>query len=179
MKNILYKCITGMAVFTLILLSVLKIADIHRDGIVIRDGIYSVCTVEAAGPNLVVWDVEWGQAVAGTNVHLWEASYGSPQRFYLKNIGNNVMGIFYGDGGMCVAVSEDGNKLELQAYEGKENQKWIFERQGKSQYYNIKNCENGVYVKYAKSAEETFFGLNMESLSNDDAFKFMLRKQGV
>ena len=51
MKNILYKCITGMAVFTLILLSVLKIADIHRDGIVIRDGIYSVCTVEAAGPN--------------------------------------------------------------------------------------------------------------------------------
>ena len=87
MKNILYKCIIGIAVFCLILLSVLKIADIHRDGIIIRDGIYNVCTVEAAGPNLVVWDVEWGQAVIGANVHLWEASYGSPQKFHLKNIG--------------------------------------------------------------------------------------------
>ena len=87
MKNILCKFIIGVVVFCLILLSVLKIADIHRDGIIIRDGIYNVCTVEAAGPNLVVWDVEWGQAVIGANVHLWEASYGSPQKFYLKNIG--------------------------------------------------------------------------------------------
>ena len=179
MKNILCKFIIGVVVFCLILLSVLKIADIHRDGIIIRDGIYNVCTVEAAGPNLVVWDVECGQAVIGANVHLWEASYGSPQKFYLKNIGNNIMGIFYGDDGMCVAVSEDGTKLELQVYEDKENQKWIFERQGKSQYFNIKNCEDGLYVKYARSDEETYFGLKMEKLSDDNAFKFMLRKQGV
>ena len=58
-------------------------------------------------------------------------------------------------------------------------QKWIFERQGNSQYFNIKNCEDGLYVKYARSDEETYFGLKMEKLSDDNAFKFMLRKQGV
>lgn len=177
MKKKTYRYIGAVLVFCLILLSVCKVVDMHRDGTKIRDSWYYIYAQYAFGSDQLVWDVNYGMEAAGTNIQLWTENYGVSQRFYLQSEGDNTYCILFGEGELCVGIADDGENVELQQYTGSENQLWEIKRVDHTQYFTIKNLSNGLYAEYVQSESERFFNIAVRQLTEDDStFYFMLVK---
>ncbi len=87
-----------------------------------------------------VLDVEWGNAVSGTNVQQYEKNHTAAQRWIIKSA-DYENGTYYivsdlGDRKLYLEVdgssASDGANVRVASYTGKENQKWRFTEVNKS-----------------------------------------------
>lgn len=117
------------------------------------EGRYTIQSA-VAGKHL---DVQWGNASAGTPLHLWPGNNGTAQRFRLINAGDNY---FYIQSilGRYVYAGENGQQRSIVAIGDRQNKdtyKWRFENAGGG--YHFIRSKSGQYmdVQWGSSEDGT------------------------
>ena len=175
MKKYVMKLAGCILVALTILLVVLKIVDMHSDGILVRDNNYVI-----SPQNTVTYrmDVYGGVGWPGTPVQLTRTADGANQVYGIRYIGDDKYSIIYGDQGMCVAVASDKTSVVIQGYdESNDYNLWNITRIGNTQGYLFTNVATGTSICYERSQET---GVNMlvvrEYDESNETFGFTLAR---
>lgn len=173
MKKYIMKFLGGLLVFCIIFLFCAKIVDLHRDGIVLRDGTYYFNSAYHNGLARLVVDVTDGMDQVDTSLRLWPVNYSYAQQFELENIEGHKYIIRYGS--LCLGVNDDTQDVVLQEYNGQEEQQWDIERINSSQYFRITNAKSGLSMEAVKEQQVTYYAIKVtQYIQEDKSFYFQL-----
>lgn len=170
MKKYIKGYIKFILVFCLIFLFCSLIIDWHRDGVILRDGSYSLNTNFKADTFRLAVDVADGKEEEGLRLQLWPANYSSAQQFTLENVQGNEYIIWFGS--LCVGVNDEIQGVVLQTYEGQKAQHWYIDRINTSQYFKITNCESGLSMQISKEPNYYYYTIKVSQYLGSEYYYF-------
>lgn len=139
---------------------------------IIADGIYEIET--ALDSNMVV-DVENGYAYNQTNVYLYKRNNSTPQKFYIKYLGNGEYTINAVINNKCLDVygagTTPGTNVDIWTPNNSTAQRWRMIEQGNG-YYSIISQVNGLALDVYNGETANQTNIQVYTINNSNAQKF-------
>ncbi len=151
MKKILKKLGCNALVVIVVFGIVLSVADLHTDGILVRDGNYYIRPSDNVAYQV---NVLGGLQIPGTLVQSLRVVDGANQMFAIKHVQDDEYAIMYGTNGLCIAVASDKETVVVQDYDEKNDyNRWHITRIGESQSFLFTNVATDTSLYYEYSSE--------------------------
>lgn len=174
-KQYLIKCGKCVFVWLLIVVAILKVVDMHTDGMLVREAGYVISPQDAIGYRMEVYA---SSDVPGMPVLLMPTVDGASQIFLLKYVQDDEYAIIYGEKQMSIAVASDRTTVVVQDYdEQNDYNRWHVKRIGNSQNFTFTNVATNTSLYYEYS--DTFKARQLfvkEYDEKDTTFGFELMK---
>ena len=139
---------------------------------IIADGIYEI---ESALDSNMVVDVENGYGYDQTNVYLYERNNSTPQKFYIKYLGNGEYTINAVINNKCLDVygagTTPGTNVHIWTPNNSTAQRWRMIEQGNG-YYSIISQVNGLALDVYNGETANQTNIQVSTINNSNAQKF-------
>lgn len=173
MKKVIKSCIKWLAFAAVVASVVFKLVDMHRDGMIVRDGWKYIVPNQRLNFKMYIDPQDIRQDAP---VYL-KSTGDNPQAYYITHLEDGEYGILTWCENTCIAVADDNESVVLQSNTGMDNQRWTISRYEHSQRLIFTNVATGKSMYMKKSDDGNSYILCVGYPGKDDSSFWMELRQ--